>query len=126
MVTAEALGRPVRCRAVNPLASVGVSPVDVPATPMDLPLSLPVALDRSSPEPLYRQVERQLRAAIEAGHLRPGDRVVSVRELARELDVGRLTVATAYEHLAADGYLVGRVGFGTIVASTAPTAAAAN
>ncbi len=84
-------------------------------------LAPPVALDRSSPEPLYRQVERQVRAAIEAGHLRPGDRVASVRELARELDVGRLTVATAYEHLAADAYLVGRIGFGTIVAPTAPT-----
>ena len=85
-------------------------------------MPLPVTLDRNSPEPLYRQVERQVRAAVDTGRLRPGDRVASVRELARELDVGRLTVATAYEQLAADGYLVGRVGFGTIVAPTAPAA----
>jgi GntR family transcriptional regulator/MocR family aminotransferase len=83
-------------------------------------MSVPIELDRSSPEPLYRQVERQLRAAIESGRLRPGDRVRSVRALAADLDVGRLTIATAYEQLAADGYLVGRVGFGTVVAPDPP------
>jgi GntR family transcriptional regulator/MocR family aminotransferase len=83
-------------------------------------MSVPISLDRSSPEPLYRQVERQLRAAIDARRLRPGQRVPSVRALASELDVGRLTIATAYEQLAADGYVVGRIGFGTVVAPDAP------
>jgi GntR family transcriptional regulator/MocR family aminotransferase len=83
-------------------------------------MSIPVHVDRDSHEPLYRQVERQFRSAIEARRLRPGQRVPSVRVLATELDVGRLTIATAYEQLAADGYLVARVGFGTIVAPGAP------
>jgi GntR family transcriptional regulator/MocR family aminotransferase len=77
---------------------------------------LPIELDRTSPEPLYRQVAMRLRDAIDTGRLRAGQQVPSVRALAGQLGVGRLTIATAYDQLAADGYLVGRVGFGTIVA----------
>jgi GntR family transcriptional regulator/MocR family aminotransferase len=83
--------------------------------------TMPFELDRSSPEPLYRQVETNVRDAIAAGRLRPGQRLPSVRALAGQLGVGRLTIATAYEQLAADGYLVSRMGFGTIVAPHPPT-----
>lgn len=79
-----------------------------------------IELDRTSAEPLYRQVETSLRRAIDDGRLRPGQRVPSVRALAGQLGVGRLTIATAYEGLAADGYLIGRMGFGTIVAPHPP------
>ncbi len=85
--------------------------------------SMPIPLDRTSAEPLYRQVAGSLRAAIDEGRLRAGQQVPSVRALAEQLGVGRLTVATAYEQLAADGYLVGRVGFGTVVAPDAPVPA---
>ncbi|HYC07983.1 MAG TPA: PLP-dependent aminotransferase family protein [Candidatus Binatia bacterium] len=77
----------------------------------------PLSLDRECGQPLYRQIEDQLRGAIRERRLRPGTRVPSIRSLARELGVSRLTVVTAYEELAAEGYLVGRVGFGTVVAS---------
>ena len=83
-------------------------------------VTLPIQLDRSSPEPLYRQIETFVRGAIDSGRLRPGQRLPSVRALAGQLEVGRLTVATAYEQLAADGYLVGRIGFGTTVAEHLP------
>ena len=83
--------------------------------------TMPIELDRRSSEPLYRQVAASLRRAIDDGRLRPGQRVASVRLLAGQLGLGRLTVATAYEQLAAEGYLVGRVGFGTIVAPEPPT-----
>ena len=82
--------------------------------------TMPFELDRSSPESLYRQVEANVREAIDAGRLRPGQRLPSVRALAGQLGVGRLTIATAYEQLAADGYLVSRMGFGTIVAPYPP------
>jgi GntR family transcriptional regulator/MocR family aminotransferase len=82
--------------------------------------TLPIELDRSAAEPLYRQVATSVRRAIDGGRLRPGERLPSVRALARQLDVGRLTVATAYEHLAADGYVIGRMGFGTVVAPHPP------
>jgi GntR family transcriptional regulator/MocR family aminotransferase len=83
--------------------------------------TLPVELDRASSEPLYRQIASFVRGAIDGGRLRPGQRIPSVRALAGQLGVGRLTVATAYEELAAEGYLVGRMGFGTIVAPHPPT-----
>jgi GntR family transcriptional regulator/MocR family aminotransferase len=88
--------------------------------------TMPFELDRSSPDPLYRQVETNVREAIDSGRLRPGQRLPSVRALAGQLGVGRLTIATAYEQLAADGYLVSRMGFGTIVAPHAPGLGAAD
>ena len=87
--------------------------------------NLPIQLDRASQEPLYRQIEAFVRGAIDSGRLRPGQRLPSVRALAGQLGVGRLTVATAYEELASHGYLVGRMGFGTIVAAHPPGAATA-
>ena len=84
----------------------------------------PLSLDRASGQPLYRQIEDQLRGAIRERRLRPGTRVPSIRHLARDLGVSRLTVVTAYEELAAEGYLVTRIGFGTMVA-TGPEAAVA-
>jgi GntR family transcriptional regulator/MocR family aminotransferase len=74
-------------------------------------------LDRSaSGEGLTRQIYTQLRAAILEGRLRAGDRLPPSRDLARALGVARLTVATAYEWLSAEGYVYGRVGAGTFVA----------
>lgn len=74
-------------------------------------------LDRSaSGDGLTRQIYTQLRAAILDGRLRAGDRLPPSRDLARDLGVARLTVATAYEWLSAEGYVYGRVGAGTFVA----------
>src|SRR5215471_76544 len=76
-------------------------------------------LDRaeSAPEGLTRQIYAQLRAAILDGRLRAGDRLPPTRELARDLGVARLTVATAFDWLQAEGYVYGRVGAGTFVAA---------
>jgi len=61
------------------------------------------------------RIYRQLFDAIVDGRLRPGERLPPTRELARRLDVSRNTVAVAYERLAAEGVLTGRVGAGTFV-----------
>ncbi|HUY79391.1 MAG TPA: PLP-dependent aminotransferase family protein [Ktedonobacterales bacterium] len=81
-------------------------------------LDLLITLDRSdaAPEGLTRQVYARLREAILAGRLRAGDRLPPTRTLAGELGVARLTVATAYDWLRAEGYVYGRVGAGTFVA----------
>ena len=74
-------------------------------------------LDRTaSGDGLTRQIYSQLRAAILDGRLRAGDRLPPSRDLARDLCVARLTVATAFEWLSAEGYVYGRVGAGTFVA----------
>ena len=82
--------------------------------------SLPIDLDRSSGQPLYRQIERWIRHAIDGGRLPPGTRLPGVRTLARDLGVSVVPVITAYEQLGADGYLVSQVGLGTMVAPDPP------
>ncbi|MEU4236552.1 PLP-dependent aminotransferase family protein [Actinoplanes sp. NPDC026619] len=63
-------------------------------------------------------VYRALRAAIVDGRLPAGHRLPPTRALAADLGVSRGSVATAYERLGAEGYLVSRVGSGTFVAPT--------
>src|SRR5258706_1940946 len=79
------------------------------------PVDLLVALDRSdaAAEGLTRQLYARLRDAILTGRLRAGERLPPTRELAHQLSVARLTVATAYHWLRAEGFVFGRVGAGT-------------
>ena len=74
----------------------------------------------SGPGPLYQQIYRAIRQSIRSGRLRPGSRLPPTRELALQLGVSRNVVVTAYETLAADGYLLSQVGAGTTVASDLP------
>jgi GntR family transcriptional regulator / MocR family aminotransferase len=76
--------------------------------------------DAAGAPPLYAQLYGQIRAAILHGELRPGARLPSTRELARQLGVSRNTVFSAFEQLLAEGYLEGHTGSGTFVASTLP------
>ncbi len=81
--------------------------------------TLLVPIDRSG-APIYRQIYDSLRRAILDGVIRPGQRIPSTRALAVDLGVSRLPVLTAYEQLLHEGYLEGRVGAGTFVASALP------
>lgn len=81
---------------------------------VDILLSL--KRDGDTSEGLTRQIYSQLRAAILSGRLRAGERLPPTRDLAKRLGTARLTVATAYEWLRAEGYVYGRVGAGTFVA----------
>lgn len=79
-----------------------------------------LALDPSAPEPLYRQLYFAIRDAILTGRLQPGARLPASRTLARDLGVSRNTVLAAFEQLAAEGYLGGRVGAGSYVSRSLP------
>src|SRR5262245_4304787 len=65
--------------------------------------------------PLYQRIHRGVRDAIESGTLRPGDRLPSVADLAKEWKVARLTVLKAFQGLERDGLLSSEVGRGTFV-----------
>lgn len=69
--------------------------------------------------PIYDQVVRQIKFAVAQGVLKPGNRVPSVRELARELAINPNTVARAYQQLQADGVLVNVRGLGLEVRADA-------
>jgi len=81
-----------------------------------------LTIDRHTDEAAYRQVYRQLRAAILSGELPPETRLPPSRELARAAGVARVTIVEAYRQLAAEGFIESRVGAGTFVAelSAAP------
>ncbi|MES4907864.1 MULTISPECIES: PLP-dependent aminotransferase family protein [unclassified Streptomyces] len=74
---------------------------------------------------LSGQIYRQIRAAILDGRLRPDDPLPPTREMARRLAVARNTVGVAYDRLASEGYLEGRVGAGTFVRAVGRTPGAA-
>lgn len=75
-----------------------------------------VALDRHAPVPMFLQIYRSLQQSIIAGRISSGNRLPSSRTLAEDLHVARTTVVLAYEHLEAEGYVIGKGSAGTIVA----------
>jgi GntR family transcriptional regulator/MocR family aminotransferase len=74
------------------------------------PVGLLIELDRGPGLPLHEQLERTLRDAIRGGRLRADARLPSSRGLAAELGVSRGVVTSAYDQLAAEGYLETRQG----------------
>jgi GntR family transcriptional regulator / MocR family aminotransferase len=74
------------------------------------PVDLLVELDRRGEVPMYEQLERTLRAAIRDGRLTAGTRLPSSRALAAELGISRGVVTSAYDQLAAEGYLETKQG----------------
>ncbi|HEY6797512.1 MAG TPA: PLP-dependent aminotransferase family protein, partial [Kineosporiaceae bacterium] len=78
----------------------------------------------TGPGPAHHRLAAALRAQVNDGRLRAGDRLPPTRVLAEELGVSRWVVTEAYDQLKAEGYLTGRVGSGTVVAGPPVTAPA--
>lgn len=62
-----------------------------------------------------RQLFEQLREEILKQRRKPGDKLPGTRQLAKQLSISRNGVTTAFEMLAAEGLVIGRVGAGTFV-----------
>ncbi|MHC4696099.1 MAG: GntR family transcriptional regulator [Planctomycetota bacterium] len=77
-------------------------------------------IDPLRSEAVYAQVMVEIRRRIARGLLKSGDRLPSVRELARSLVINPNTVAKAYQLLEAEGVITMRQGLGTFVADTKP------
>jgi len=73
-------------------------------------------VDPGSSEPLFQQIVNRVKQAVATGALKPGDRIPSVRELAKELVINPNTIARAFRDLEAEGVTVSRRGSGTFVA----------
>lgn len=74
-------------------------------------------------EPPYRAIAAQLRTRIEKGELRPGDRLPSVRQIARRWGVAVATATKVTAVLRAEGLVESRVGSGTVVSALGASAA---
>jgi DNA-binding transcriptional regulator YhcF (GntR family) len=77
---------------------------------------IPVHLSMDDPEPMYRQIESQIRDFILGGLLPPGTRLPSVRALANDLSCSVITTRRAYQDLEGEGFIRTRQGIGTLVA----------
>src|SRR5215217_2165152 len=80
------------------------------------PVDLLLELDRRRDLPLHEQLERALRDAIRAGRLQAAAPLPSSRRLAADLGVSRGVVTSAYDQLAAEGYLQTKQGAPVCVA----------
>src|SRR5215510_10856872 len=76
-------------------------------------------IEKGSAVPISRQIADQIASLCASGTLSPGERLPSVRELARELAVNQNTVLRVYERLCGEGLLEMRHGQGTFVATPA-------
>ncbi|QDU82273.1 HTH-type transcriptional repressor YtrA [Polystyrenella longa] len=77
-------------------------------------------IEKGSAVPISRQISSQITALCLSEQLQPGDKLPSVRELARELTVNQNTILRVYEKLTAEGILDKRHGAGTFVADSPP------
>ena len=76
-------------------------------------------IEKGSAAPISRQIGQQIASLCASGNLEPGDRLPSVRELARDLAVNQNTILRVYERLCREGLLETRQGHGTFVALNA-------
>jgi GntR family transcriptional regulator, transcriptional repressor for pyruvate dehydrogenase complex len=80
-----------------------------------------VKLQSPAPEGSTEQVVSHVRALIERGALRPGDRLPAERDLALQVGVSRPTVRAGLRTLAAIGVVQARHGSGTFIPAGPPT-----
>ena len=77
-------------------------------------------LDFSSGIPVYRQIINLLYYEIGRGHLREGDRLPTIKELAERFQINPNTVAKAYRELDLKGVIASRRGDGSFVSAIEP------
>ncbi|MBW4537217.1 MAG: PLP-dependent aminotransferase family protein [Pleurocapsa minor HA4230-MV1] len=74
-----------------------------------------IPIDRQAAKPIYLQIRDRLNRLIKLETFKAGDRLPSIRTLARTLQVNKLTVIEAYSILEADGLIHARPGAGYFI-----------
>lgn len=75
-----------------------------------------IIISNGSQDPIYTQIEQQIKAAIISGELKEGDMLPSMRMLAKELHISIITTKRAYEELEKGGFIQTVAGKGCFVA----------
>ena len=73
-------------------------------------------LDYRDARPIYEQVRDNLRRLMVSGAIQEGEKLPSVRSLARNLAINPNTIQRAYESLEAEGYVYSIPGKGSFAA----------
>jgi len=74
-----------------------------------------IVIDIDAEEPLFAQLMNEIKRAIGAGGIAPGDALPSIRQLANDLNLNNKTVAKAYQLLERDKVIVTKGYRGTFV-----------
>jgi len=75
-----------------------------------------IVISNASPDPIYEQVARQIKAGIISGELAEGEALPSIRKLAQDLQISVITTKRAYEELEKEGFIDTVEGKGSFVA----------
>ena len=75
-----------------------------------------IIISNSSPDPIYEQVCKQIKAQIISGDLTEGQSLPSIRKLAKDLQISVITTKRAYEELEKEGFIDTVGGKGCFVA----------
>jgi GntR family transcriptional regulator len=76
-----------------------------------------IQVDYNSGEPISHQVVSQIKWLVVSGKLQPGEKLPSIRELAKELRINPTTVTRIYSELSSDGVITLRQGQGAFVST---------
>lgn len=78
-------------------------------------MKLPIRVSEDSKEPIYHQIEQQVKALIISGKLQPDTALPSIRALAHDLGCSVITTRRAYQDLETGGFIKTIQGKGTFV-----------
>lgn len=76
-----------------------------------------IQINNSSDDPIYLQIKNQIKAQIISGKLKPGDKLPSIRFLAKELRISMITTKRAFDELQLDGFINSIQGKGNFVSN---------
>lgn len=74
-----------------------------------------IIIDIDDPKPIFAQLIEQIKQAIAADKIAPGDPLPSIRQLANDLEVNSKTISKAYKLLERDAVIQSRGYRGTFV-----------
>lgn len=75
-----------------------------------------LVISNSGEIPIYEQIASQIKSAVIAGEVKPGEPLPSLRFLAKELRVSVISTKRAYEELEREGYITSVPGKGSFAA----------
>lgn len=76
---------------------------------------LELVVDYKSIIPVYEQIKQHIKMTILNSYLKPGDKITSVREMAKKTKVNQNTIVKAYYQLENEGFISSRPGRGYFV-----------
>lgn len=85
-----------------------------------LPFASLISLNADSPQAIYIQLANGITNLIQTGVLKPGSKLPSIREMARQLKLNPNTIVAAYEEMITQGWIYSKSRSGVIISENLP------